>query len=434
MLTDRYGLTVSTASAGARDAYVEGCDLLLSLYPGAADAFDRAIAADPGFALAHVAKARARQLAGDMATARASIATAQAVSGGLPAREASHVAFFALVLSGQPEAALTALREHLAEWPRDILALSTCATPSGLIGASGRNGCKAEQAALMAGLAGSYGDDWCFAGYHAFALAETEQTRAARPIVEASLAVQPRNAWGSHTYAHVCYEDGEQDAARDFIRSWLPVYTSEGPMHGHLCWHLALCELQAGNTEEAFQVYTDCVRPGVHSGAAMTALNDAASFLWRAELAGHPGDPARWQTVRDFAQTMFPRPGTAFADWHVALADAEAGDGTALEERVRQMEDLARAGRYPSGPVVPALARAFAAFKQQDYSAAIDAIEPVLDQRERISGSRAQTDLIEFTLLKAYVNAGRLDDARRLLRVRRPGPAVVPVSGVSILH
>jgi len=33
MLTDRYGLSLSSASAGARDAYVEGCDLALTFYP-----------------------------------------------------------------------------------------------------------------------------------------------------------------------------------------------------------------------------------------------------------------------------------------------------------------------------------------------------------------------------------------------------------------
>ena len=59
MLTDRYGLALSTTSPAARDAYVEGVDLLLTVYPGAALAFDRAIAADPDFALAHIAKARA---------------------------------------------------------------------------------------------------------------------------------------------------------------------------------------------------------------------------------------------------------------------------------------------------------------------------------------------------------------------------------------
>ena len=47
MLTDRYGLSVSTVSAAARDAYVEGCDLLMTVYPGAAVALERAIAADP---------------------------------------------------------------------------------------------------------------------------------------------------------------------------------------------------------------------------------------------------------------------------------------------------------------------------------------------------------------------------------------------------
>ena len=35
MVTDRYGLTLSTASQQARDTYIEGCDLVLTLYPGA---------------------------------------------------------------------------------------------------------------------------------------------------------------------------------------------------------------------------------------------------------------------------------------------------------------------------------------------------------------------------------------------------------------
>ena len=36
---DRYGLTLSTASAAAADAYREGVDLLLAAWPGAAEAF-----------------------------------------------------------------------------------------------------------------------------------------------------------------------------------------------------------------------------------------------------------------------------------------------------------------------------------------------------------------------------------------------------------
>ena len=62
MLADRYDLALSTTAAAARDAYVEGCDLVLTLYPGAVEAFDRAIAADPGFALAHAGKAQVLML------------------------------------------------------------------------------------------------------------------------------------------------------------------------------------------------------------------------------------------------------------------------------------------------------------------------------------------------------------------------------------
>ena len=90
-----------------------------------------------------------------------------------------------------------------------------------------------------------------------------------------------------------------------------------------------------------------------------------------------------------------------------------------LSARVRQMEELAGEGRYPSGPYLPALSRGFVAFERGDFPAAIDALEPFAGESERIGGSRAQHDLVTFTLLKAYLNAGRLDDARRLLRTRR---------------
>jgi hypothetical protein len=77
MLTDRYNLSLSTASTGARDAYVEGCDLALTFYPGAARAYDRAIAADPGFALAHAGKAQVLMRGGSFAAARAALTAAK---------------------------------------------------------------------------------------------------------------------------------------------------------------------------------------------------------------------------------------------------------------------------------------------------------------------------------------------------------------------
>ena len=63
-----------------------------------------------------------------------------------------------------------------------------------------------------------------------------------------------------------------------------------------------------------------------------------------------------------------------------------------------------------------------------------DALEPILGELERIGGSRAQLDLIEFTLLKAYVAAGRPHDARRMLQERRRGSSHPPVAGLASLH
>jgi hypothetical protein len=142
MLTDGYGLPLSTASPAARDAYVEGCEAKLTMYPGAIEAFDRAIAADSGLALAHAAKAHAVLERGDAAAARASMAAANSLAAGLSSREASHIAFFDLLVVGDAEAALSALNAHLNAWPRDAVVLATAAFTNGLIGSSGRAGQK----------------------------------------------------------------------------------------------------------------------------------------------------------------------------------------------------------------------------------------------------------------------------------------------------
>ena len=119
---------------------------------------------------------------------------------------------------------------------------------------------------------------------------------------------------------------------------------------------------------------------------------------------------------------------------HIALAQAVAGDEAALEARKRQVDELAAKGRYPSGPCVPAVSRAFTAFERRDFSAAIAALEPIAGELERLGGSRAQLDLVEFTLLKAYLGADRPDDARRMASARRPRPSGIPVAGLAAVH
>ncbi len=429
MLTDRYGLPLSTHIAAARDAYGEGVNLLLTVYPGAGAAFDRAIAADPTFALAHIGKARAFHLAGNAAAMRDSLATALGLTDSASPRELSHINVFRLLFAGQAVAALAAIRGHVETWPRDALVLSLAANQGGLIGMSGLSGREQGLLDFLTPLAPHYGKDWWFEAHYGMALSEMGQHDAARPRIERSLAQMKRNAYGAHAFAHLCYESGERDTGIKFLRDWLPLYDRSGGLFGHLNWHLGLFELHAENLEAALKLYNDAFCADDHRGAVHQKLSDSAAFLWRSELAGHPRDSARWAKLVDYAREKIPRQGFSLADWHVALAFAATGEHAALEEWVKGIEVLVEAGRYPSGATIPAVARAFAAFQRGDHEATIDLIVPMLPDRERMGGSRAQIDLVEATLLRAYLNAGREAEARRLLAERRPGPAALPVAG-----
>lgn len=434
MLMDRYGLALSTTSTAARDAYVEAVDLLLTVYPGAAAAFDRAIAADPAFALAYVGKARALQLSGDLPGMRDAFATAEALGEEAPARDLSHIEVFRHLFAGQPAVALAAVRKHVDAWPRDALVLSLAANQGGLIGMSGLSGREQDLVDFLGRLAPHYGEDWWFEGHYGMALSEVGQHDAARPRIERSLAQVRRNAYGAHAFAHLCYETSERDSGIAFLRDWLPLYTRDGGLFGHLSWHLGLFELHAGNFDAGLRLYTDAFSADDHRGAVHQKLADSVSFLWRSELAGYPRDDTRWAKIEEFARARFPRPGMSLADWHVALSHAATGDEAAFDAWIEAIEDLARSGRYPSGSIVPAAARAFAAFQGGNYAAAIDLIVPLLSERERMGGSRAQVDLMEATLLRAYVCSGRLAEAQQLRASRRLGPAALPIAAIETLH
>jgi len=434
MLTDLYGLALATTSSTARDAYVEGCQAKLTMYPGAIEAFDRAIVADPGFALAHAARAHALLERGDAAAARASIAAAKSRAAGLSAREANHIAYFGLLVDGDAESALSAVYAHLETWPHDAVVLGTTAFTNGLIGSSGRAGQKRALLELLERLAPSWGDDWWFTAHHGMALSENGQRDAARPKIDRSLAQNPKNPWAAHARAHLSYEEGDSNAARAFLASWLTTYPRNGTLYSHLSWHLALGHLEVGDEPAALRLFNESFAPDVHSGPPRGKLNDAVSFLWRWELAGHPREADAWRVMQDFATGAFPRAGLAFSDMHIALAQAVAGNEAALEARERQIGELAQNGRYPSGPLVPAVSRAFSAFERRNFLAAIGALEPITGELERLGGSHAQLDLVEFTLLKAYLAADRPDDVHRMLSRRRRGSSRLPVAGLPAVH
>jgi hypothetical protein len=94
------------------------------------------------------------------------------------------------------------------------------------------------------------------------------------------------------------------------------------------------------------------------------------------------------------------------------------------------MEALSQAGRYPEGAFMRHAARGMAAFTQGEFGEAIALLSPVAAELERLGGSRAQLDMVEGTLVRACVEAGRFDEMTQRLAARRAKALNLPLAGV----
>jgi hypothetical protein len=414
VLQDRYGNSLTTSSTAARDAYVVGVDRLLSADAKIEDAFRGAIAADEGFALAYIGLARTLQLLGRGAEAKAPRERALALAEGTSKREQSHIAVFAKILTGQGPAAIPMVLEHTKTWPRDAVVLSPITSVFGLIGFSGKSGREVEQLAVLQPLAAAYGDDWWFRTVLAFAEIELQDFDNGHRNIETALRGNPRNAHAAHVRSHLYYEVGERDEGLNFLNEWAQEYPKEGQIHCHVSWHRALWSLETGRREDAWRIYSKDLQPGASWGPQINVLTDCASFLARAEMAGEMIDPERWRTISRYASLWFPNSGIAFADMHSALAFAMAGDGDALR-------GLIDTPKGPAADILAPIARGFDAFARQSWSEAVRELRPILTTHERVGGSRAQRDLLEYTVTSALLRNGQAEEARQFISTRRPG-------------
>jgi hypothetical protein len=416
---DRFGLALSTTSPAAVADYIAGLDLMMSANAGGEARLDAALAADPDFALAYIAKARLCQVQARIPEAKEAAAEARALAARVSSREARHIETIALAIDGNGPAAMALLEEHIADYPRDGLALSLALGVFGLLGFSGRIDHHEAQLALLERLAPHWGDDWWFLTYLGWARIELGDIARGAAEVERALLGNPRNAFAAHARAHGYFEAGEPDAGAGFIESWLPDYDRRSQLHCHLSWHLALFELARGNAERARHLYADAIQPAVSHAPPLFNLADAASFLWRWQIyqAGTPLAGA-WPEVAAHAHRYFPSAGLHFADIHAILADAAAGNSMAANGRVAQTRERDAAGRSPQGAVVPALCAGAAAFARGNDDEAVARLGAALPELARVGGSHAQREVFEDTYIVACLRAGEHAKAVSRLNAR----------------
>ncbi|WP_043343634.1 tetratricopeptide repeat protein [Belnapia moabensis] len=424
---DRRGLPLSTSSDLAAERYREGVDLLLSAWPGAAEALEAAVAADPDFALAHAARARQNAIRAEPAKARARIATASdLVARNGTERERSHVEVLSLAIGGQSASALERAIAHLDTWPRDVLILSLPLGAFGLLAFSGMPDHDQARVDLCERHARHFAeDDWWFLTYRGWSHTENGAVAHGRALTQRGLELRRENANAAHALSHALYEAGAAEEAERLIEGWLPGYDRSGSLHGHIAWHSALAALERGDTERALAIYAEHVQPSVSKGMPVNVVSDTASFLWRLQAYGHEIPAGLWQAAAAYAAPAFPKAGFAFADAYMANLEAAAGDREAVARRAAALTQLAEAGGLGAGPVVPAICRAALAFADADYAGCARILEPVAREVVRIGGSGAQREMLEDMLLIALMRSGEATKARALLDRRlhrRPSP------------
>jgi tetratricopeptide (TPR) repeat protein len=407
---DAYGLEITVDSPRALDLYNQGVESLLGFGDAARRFFEEAVQVEEDFALAHGMIGVCHFLEERAAEARAALEVAQRDASRLTPRERRHLQALALWVGGRSVEAAGLIRDVLKEFPRDIALVQR------LFFIEFWRGGFPGILELTSSVVDHYPHDTYMLGMHAFALEEMRHFRPALALAEAALTLNRKNAWAVHAMAHILYEQGDNAAGIAFLPPAVERCDHLGYFRTHLIWHLTLFHLAAGEYSRVMDRYHEGIRAG---GFQMPQeLHDAISLLWRQWLSGREM-AVLWRELADFARGRITKPNLLFHDLHLGMALAAAADFEAVERQRTILRERAVKARSPvTQEVGLPLFEGLMAFAQGDYAATIAHMAPIQGRIIEVGGSNAQREVFHDTLLEAYLRAGEMDGAARLLRQR----------------
>jgi tetratricopeptide (TPR) repeat protein len=422
MLADAQGNPLSGATAEALPDYAAAVTAF-NLYRGdPIGAADRAVAAAPDFAMAHLVKAHLYALATEPgATERARAILGAVRDMPLGTRERAHLAALDHLVAGDWTRAAEALERHSVEHPRDIVALQAGhltdfyrASPRGL-----RDRIARALPAWPADLPGRS----VLLGMLAFGLEESGDYARAEDAGRAAIDAEPRDAWAHHAVAHVMDMQGRAEDGLGWMAAREPWWTGDDAFFQvHNWWHRALYHLELGDAAGALALYDGPVRG--RGGRLALNLVDASALLWRIALAGVDVG-GRWTELAAAWDAHADGRHFPFNDWHAAMAYLGAGRDAEVD---RLRAAMARGGSEGEGPEAARWARAiglpliegFAAFHRGDHALAAERLFGARTIVNAFGGSHAQRDVIDLTLAEAALR-GRLARLAEALANERLG-------------
>lgn len=405
MIKDSLGLPLSGATQESAAFYDKAVRELQCFIGDPVRSIDSAIAASPGFVMAHVFKGYLYAFATEHEkTAVVADCFAAAAALGGTERERGHVAALGHLATDRWHRASAVLEDVAISAPRDSVALQA-----------------GHQIDVFTGNARMLRDriaralpawDEKMPGYHAmlgmqcFGFEEMGEYGRAEALGKRAIEIEPRDGWAQHAMAHVMEMQSRQRDGIAWLRAYEEEWTKESFLQVHIWWHLSLYHYDLGEVSEVLALYDG---PVYGSGSTKVVnMVDASASLWRLHLGGVDVG-GRWAKL---AENWAPRARAAnyaFNDVHAMMAFVGAGRSdlvdTLLEAQRSAMEadgDNASFTRDVGYPV----SLAIRAFGDGNFAETVRLLRPARAIAHRFGGSHAQRDVIDLTLVEAAFRGG----------------------------
>lgn len=400
----RIGRPVTCSSRDALKEYQTAVNLILGSETGAAERLDQALALDPQFALAAIAR---YQLARDAREPDADQFKARAIesSRGASDWERTHVETLAALLE-DPYRALASTEEYIKTNPGDLLIISQLCGYLIFYGGATK---LTRVLDLLESVQDRLKDDWAYLSRLGFAASEAGDIDRGRALVERALAIHPQALYSIHALAHVLHDAGAPEESAAQLERWLDEYgpgARGGQLYGHVQWHLALSEWQLGERDKASARYRTYAAPSTTTCGPVLTLADCGGFLLRNYLATGTTTPLV-REVEDQIQQFAGMLAQPFIALHVAGLYASAGDIDGLHNCRKHVENASPGSNQDTSLV---LVDSLIDLSESRFSSAANRLRKLSrETRIGVGGSRVERILIDLIEQRAAEQSRQLN-------------------------
>ncbi|XP_052762658.1 tetratricopeptide repeat protein 38-like [Mya arenaria] len=421
-----YGTPVNTTSNEAAKMF----DASLTQYVGWYDdmsvggiekSLENTLKADPDFVMGHVIKngldllgtGTNVRLNADLATDIATMVKMGTSQQGLSNREKKHVNAVKLWSEGNMALACDEWENILMDNPYDILALKFAHDTYFYLGFS------RPMRDSLGRVFPQWKEDKPLYGYlhgmYSFGLEETNLYEQAEKIASKGLELNPRDAWSTHSMAHVLEMMGRQDEGMKFMSGTEKDWQTCGMLSCHNYWHWALILIEKGDFSGALGIYDNHVYKSAQTSGAPLDFVDACSLLMRLEMEGAQVE-GRWEDCYEVIRPHMDDHVLTFNDNHILLACLGANNQAAVEQMMTSIQDWVASSTGDQSNITKeiglVICRAFVAYRAGDCAQAVELMYPVRYLIWKIGGSHAQRDLYSLFLINAALKSNKPEHHR----------------------